>query len=85
MPLTDTVLAEAERLARAALRAEPPTLTAQAPNRYALEARPEVLDFIRDVGPPVVLKLLEEVRRLRADQERLFERLRNVESWNAET
>ncbi len=86
MPLTDAVLQEAERRAKAALRSDPPTLTAgEAPHRFDLEARPEVVDFIRDVGPPVVLKLVEEIRRLRAEQQKLIERLRSVETWNTRT
>jgi hypothetical protein len=36
------------------------------------------------VGPPAVLRLVEEIRRLRAEQEKLIERLRNVETWNTE-
>jgi hypothetical protein len=83
--LTDAELLEAERRARAALRSDPPTLSpAEAPNRYALSAQREVIDFIREVGPPVVLRLVEEIRRLRAEQEKLIGRLRNVETWNTE-
>ena len=85
LALTDDELQDAERRARAALRAEPPTLTpADRPNRYALEAQREVIDFIREVGPPAVLRLAEEIRRLRAEQEKLIGRLRNVETWNIE-
>jgi len=43
-----------------------------------------VIDFIREVGPPAVLRLVEEVRRLRAEQEKLIGRLRSVETWNTE-
>jgi hypothetical protein len=83
--LTDAELHDAERRARAALRADPPSLsTGDGPHRFALEAQREVIDFIREVGPPVVLRLVEEIRRLRADQEKLIERLRNVETWNIE-
>ena len=69
----------------AALRTAPPTLSpGEGPNRYALEAQREVLDFIREVGPPAVLRLVEEIRRLRAEQAKLIERLRSVETWNTE-
>jgi len=81
--LPDDELQGAERRARAALRSAPPTLApGDEPHRFALEARPEVVDFIREVGPPVVLRLVEEIRRLRAEQEKLIERLRSVETWN---
>ena len=70
---------------RAALRTAPPTLSpADGPNVFTLEAQREVLDFIREVGPPAVLRLVEEIRRLRAEQEKLIGRLRNVETWNTE-
>ena len=85
LPMTDAELVDAERRARAALRTEPPTLApAEGANRYALEARREVIEFIREVGPPAVLRLVEEIRRLRAEQAKLIERLRSVETWNAE-
>jgi hypothetical protein len=78
-------LLDAERRARAALRGEPPTLTpGDTPNRYTLEAGAAVLDYIREVGPPVVLKMAGEIRRLRAEEERLIARLRNVETWSLE-
>jgi hypothetical protein len=82
--LPDAEIQDAERRARAALRNVPPTLAEDGPNRYALEAQREVVDFIREVGPPVVLRLVEEIRRLRAEQEKLIERLRSVETWNTE-
>ena len=83
--LTDAELHDAERRARAALRGAPPTLSpGDGPNRYALEAGHEVIDFIREVGPPAVLRLVEEIRRLRAEQEKLIGRLRSVETWNIE-
>jgi hypothetical protein len=83
--LTDAELLEVERRARAALRTEPPTLTpAGGADRYALDAQREVIDFIREVGPPVVLRLAEEIRRLKAEQEKLIGRLRSVETWNIE-
>jgi hypothetical protein len=83
--LTDDEIRGAERRARAALRTAPPTLSpGDGPGRHALEARPEVVEFIREVGPPVVLRLVDEIRRLRAEQEKLIERLRNVETWNTQ-
>ena len=83
--LTDEEIHDAERRARAALRSAPPTLTpGEGPNVYALEAQHEVLEFIREVGPPAVLRLVEEIRRLRAEQEKLIGRLRSVETWNTE-
>jgi hypothetical protein len=86
LALTDAELLDAERRARAALRSKPPTLSpADGPKRFALEADREVIEFIREVGPPAVLRLVEEIRRLRADQEKLIERLRKVETWNIET
>ena len=63
----------------------PPSPKPKGPNRYALEAQREVIEFIREVGPPVVLRLVEEIRRLRAEQEKLIERLRSVETWNTES
>jgi hypothetical protein len=85
LALTDAELQDVERRARAALRTDPPTLTsAGGGNRYALEAQREVIDFIREVGPPVVLRLAEEIRRLKAEQEKLIGRLRSVETWNIE-
>lgn len=84
--MTDAELHDAERRARAALRSKPPTLSpTEAAHQYSLEADREVIDFIREVGPPAVLRLIEEIRRLRADQEKLIERLRKVETWNTET
>jgi hypothetical protein len=81
----DDELLAAERRARAALRGEPPTVTAaEGPNRYTLTAGPAVLDFVREVGPPLVLKLVAEIRRLRAEEEHLIGRLRSVESWSLE-
>ena len=83
--LTDAEILDAERRARAALRTAPPTLSpTEAPNVFTLEAQREVLDFIREVGPPAVLRLVEEIRRLRAEQEKLIGRLRSVETWNTE-
>jgi hypothetical protein len=83
--MPDAEIHDAERRARAALRNVPPTLSeAEGANRYALEAQREVIEFIREVGPPVVLRLVEEIRRLRAEQEKLIERLRSVETWNTE-
>ena len=83
--LTDAEIQDAERRARAALRTAPPTLSpGDGPDRFLLDAQREVIDFIREVGPPAVLRLVEEIRRLRAEQERLIERLRNVETWNTE-
>ena len=83
--LPDAEIHDAERRARAALRTAPPTLSpGEGPNLYALEAQREVLDFIREVGPPAVLRLVVEIRRLRAEQEKLIERLRSVETWNTE-
>jgi len=85
LALTDAELLDAERRARAALRSQPPTLSpAEGPDRYSLEAQRDVIDFIREVGPPAVLRLVEEVRRLRAEQEKLIGRLRSVETWNTE-
>lgn len=84
--LPDDELHDAERRARAALRSAPPTLSpGEGPNVFALEAQREVIEFIREVGPPAVLRLVEEVRRLRAEQEKLMERLRSVETWNTES
>ena len=84
--LPDDELHDAERRARAALRSAPPTLSpGEGPNVFALEAQREVIEFIREVGPPAVLRLVEEVRRLRAEQEKLIERLRSVETWNTES
>jgi hypothetical protein len=84
--LPDDELLHAERRARAALRSAPPTLSpGEAPNVFALEAQREVIEFIREVGPPAVLRLVEEVRRLRAEQEKLIERLRSVETWNTKS
>ena len=84
--LPDDELHDAERRARAALRSVPPTLSpGEGANVFALEAQREVIEFIREVGPPVVLRLVEEVRRLRAEQEKLIERLRSVETWNTES
>jgi hypothetical protein len=81
--LTDAEIQEAERRARAALRCAPPTLSpGEGQNHYTLEAQHEVIDFIREVGPPAVLRLVEEIRRLRAEQVKLIERLRSVETWN---
>jgi hypothetical protein len=81
--LTDAEIQDAERRARAALRSNPPTIApAEGSDSYALQARHEVIDFIREVGPPTVLRLVDEIRRLRAEQERLIERLRSVETWN---
>jgi hypothetical protein len=81
--LTDDEIKDAERRARAALRTAPPTLSpGDGPNRYALGAEREVVEFIREVGPPAVLRLVEEIRRLRAEQDKLIERLRSVETWN---
>jgi hypothetical protein len=78
-------LAEAERRARAALRGEPPSISqGEGRDRYTLEAGSAVLDYIREVGPPVVLKMAGEIRRLRAEEERLIERLRKVETWSLE-
>ena len=83
--LTDAEILDAERRARAALRCAPPTLSpGEGPNVFTLEAQREVIDFIREVGPPAVLRLVEEIRRLRAEQEKLIGRLRNVETWNTE-
>lgn len=82
--MTEAELQDAERRARAALRAKPPTITPEGSERYALEAQREVIDFIREVGPPVVLRLTEEIRRLKAEQEKLMGRLRSVETWNTE-
>ena len=83
--LTDAEILAAERRSRAALRTAPPTLSpGEGPNQFVLEAQQEVLDFIREVGPPAVLRLVEEIRRLRAEQGKLIERLRNVETWNTE-
>ena len=83
--LPDDEIRDAERRARAALRNVPPTIApAEGRDRYALEAQREVVEFIREVGPPVVLRLVEEIRRLRAEQEKLIERLRSVETWNTE-
>src|SRR5688500_10584001 len=83
--LTDAEILDAERRARAALRTAPPTLSpGDGPDRFLLDAQREVIDFIREVGPPAVLRLVEEIRRLRAEQEKLIERLRNVETWNTE-
>jgi len=83
--LPDAEIQDAERRARAALRSAPPTLAeSESRDHYALEAQREVIDFIREVGPPVVLRLVEEIRRLRAEQEKLIERLRSVETWNTE-
>jgi hypothetical protein len=83
--LTDAEIQDAERRARAALRTAPPTLSpGDAPDRFLLDAQREVIDFIREVGPPAVLRLVEEIRRLRAEQEKLIERLRSVETWNTE-
>ena len=82
--MTEAELQDVERRARAALRATPPTVTPDAANRYTLEAQREVIDFIREVGPPVVLRLAEEIRRLKAEQEKLMGRLRSVETWNTE-
>jgi hypothetical protein len=83
--LPDAEIQDAERRARAALRSAPPTLAeGEGQNQYALEAQREVIDFIREVGPPVVLRLVDEIRRLRAEQEKLIERLRSVETWNTE-
>jgi len=80
----DDLLA-AERRARAALRSEPPTISSsETRDRYTLEAGVAVLDYIREVGPPIVLKLVSEIRRLRAEEEHLIERLRKVETWNLE-
>src|SRR5437762_11194181 len=51
--LKDEEIHDAERRARAALRTAPPTLTpGDGPNVYALEAQREVLEFIREGGPP---------------------------------
>ena len=84
--LPDDELHDAERRARAALRSAPPTLSpSEAPNVFALEAQREVIEFIREVGPPTVLRLVEEVRRLRVEQEKLIERLRSVETWNTKS
>ncbi len=83
--LTDAEILDVERRARAALRTAPPTLSpAEEADRYALEAQREVIEFIREVGPPAVLRLVEEIRRLRAEQEKLIGRLRSVETWNTE-
>jgi hypothetical protein len=83
--LTDAEILDAERRARAALRTAPPTLSpGDGPDRFSLEAQREVIDFIREVGPPAVLRLVEEIRRLRAEPEKLISRLRNVETWNTE-
>jgi hypothetical protein len=83
--LTDAEILDAERRARAALRTAPPTLSpGDRPDVFTLEAQREVIDFIREVGPPAVLRLVEEIRRLRAEQEKLIGRLRNVETWNTE-
>jgi len=85
LALTDAELQDVERRARAALRSEPPTLTpGGGVDRYALEAQREAIDFIREVGPPVVLRLTQEIRRLKAEQEKLIGRLRSVETWNIE-
>jgi hypothetical protein len=84
LALTDAELQDVERRARAALRGDPPTLTPAGANRYGLDAQREVIDFIREVGPPVVLRLVEEIRRLKAEQEKLIGRLRSVETWNIE-
>ena len=73
------------RIGVAALRTDPPTLTpGEGAHQYALEAQREVIDFIREVGPPVVLRLAEEIRRLKAEQEKLMGRLLSVETWNTE-
>lgn len=81
----DDDMLEAERRARAALRGEPPTISpAEEPNRYSLEAGPAVIDYIREVGPPMVLKLVAEIRRLRGEEEHLIDRLRKVETWSLE-
>src|SRR4029453_14943495 len=54
--LTDAEILDAERRARAALRTAPPTLSpGEGPNQFVLEAQREVVDFIREVGPPAVL------------------------------
>jgi hypothetical protein len=82
--MTEDELRDVERRARAALRASPPTVTPDGANRYTLDARPEVIEFIREVGPPVVLRMAEEIRRLKAEQEKLMGRLRSVETWNTE-
>jgi hypothetical protein len=83
--VNDHELLEAERRARAALRGEPPTVApAEGVNAYTLTAGPAVLDFIREVGPPLVLKLVAEIRRLRAEEEHLIGRLRSVETWSLE-
>jgi hypothetical protein len=83
--MPDDEILDAERRSRAALRNAPPTIApAEGRDHYALEAQREVIDFIREVGPPVVLRLVDEIRRLRAEQEKLIERLRNVETWNTE-
>ena len=83
--VTDEQLDAIEKRARAALRAEPPEISPAENNRhYELVAGAPVLEYIREVGPADVLKLVQEIRRQRDEYAHLLGRLRNVETWSVE-
>ena len=82
-PMTDERLDAIERQARAALRAEPPEISPGVRDgQYELTAGDAVLDYIREVGPNEVLKLVAEIRRQREEYAHLLGRLRDVETWS---
>ena len=83
--VTDAQLDAVEKRARAALRAEPPEISpTERDGHYELVAGAPVLEYIREVGPADVLKLIQEIRRQRDEYAHLLGRLRNVETWSVE-
>ena len=83
--VTDEQLDAIERQVQAALRAVPPEISpAETEGHYELAASAAVLDYIREVGPPVVLRLVREIRRQREQYAHLLSRLHDVETWNVE-
>lgn len=83
--VTDQQLDAIEKLARAALRGEPPAISpAERDGHYELVAGASVLEYIRQVGPADALKLVAEIRRQRQEYAHLLGRLRDVETWNVE-
>ena len=83
--VTDEQLDAIEKRARAALRGQPPEIREGTSNgHYELSAGAAVIDYIREVGPLEVLKLVADIRRHREEYAHLLGRLRNVETWSVE-
>jgi hypothetical protein len=83
--VTDEQLDAIEKRARAALRGAPPEISpAGSDGHYELAAGAAVLEYIREVGPADVLKLVGEIRRQREEYAHLLGRLHNVETWSIE-